>query len=668
MEHPSCSNDTAVAETAVDRRALFLELLRQNLPLDAFLDAAAGRLPLVPLCTPNVNGRGCQQHGPKCEKPGKTPLVPWKQYQLGTPADAATIAAWRLRWPTANWALATGPVSGILLLDKDGDTATHLDLPPTVTIRTGRPSGRHYYFAWPEGATIKNAVAFLPGWDVRSQGGLLILPGSLHASGVPYTVDTSTLAHGFAELPPDIRNGLEAPPGRAAPAGPAITSAILLDGIPEGQRDDALWRLACKLRADGVPEQWAGVLVALAARQCRPPFDEAVAVEKTRRAFATYPAGRADTGTVAGDAALDQARAEVAELKAENRALRAENEELRRQNGPEAQRRLLEKISDWQHDRSTRAVAPVAFALYLDHVAAQARQPADDITITWRADERAVTLKLDPKTQRTALDLLEKQEVITTDYIELGSPRDGDYRRLRRVRVLMELPTDPADALDAMRRQVHRPLPPRKAPERPKPCQACATAQCTCGGPQVKTVTIHCQTCGQQTVAPHDHAPQKSSARPVPAVLHLRPPQWRTSGAAPCPGNDGKNSPATYVETSAGKIPAITDLADTRQDAATAVAVATLDRLLAADELAALSPAQALEYKLNALRVAADAARAPGPGTGRTLLETDLDEPDDALEELGGVYRRGDEETCDTCGGALAASDMVRCSACARAS
>src|SRR5262252_34594 len=118
-----------------------------------------------------------------------------------------------------------------------------------------------------------------------------------------------------------------------------------------------------------------------------------------------------------GDSLVDQLRAEIAELKAENRALREDLSQARRSGGVQAQRRLLRTISDWQHDQSTRATAAVAFALYLDYAELVAQDRPPDSLIPWHTQDRTAELKLNAKTQRTALNLLESQDVIATEYV-----------------------------------------------------------------------------------------------------------------------------------------------------------------------------------------------------------------------------------------------------------
>jgi putative DNA primase/helicase len=153
-------------------------------------------------------GAGCGR------KTGKHPrFVAWQR--LAT-TDPATIRRWWARWPAANVGIATG--EGVLVLDVDPDKggdvclvglqAARGMLPRTVACRTGG-GGRHLYFrvAGPCG----NRVGFLPGLDVRAEGGLVVAPPSRHRLGGCYEwlrpPDTTVMAeapHGSwtSSLPP----------------------------------------------------------------------------------------------------------------------------------------------------------------------------------------------------------------------------------------------------------------------------------------------------------------------------------------------------------------------------------------------------------------------------------------------------------------------------------
>jgi hypothetical protein len=111
----------------------------------------------------------------------------------GASSDATAVAAkWR-EFPGADIGLACGTVSGIWVLDVDGDEGAasladlerqHGPLPATAWQMTGK--GRHYFFALPEGVEIRNRTGVRPGLDVRGTGGYVIVAPSLHPSGVRY--------------------------------------------------------------------------------------------------------------------------------------------------------------------------------------------------------------------------------------------------------------------------------------------------------------------------------------------------------------------------------------------------------------------------------------------------------------------------------------------------
>jgi hypothetical protein len=95
--------------------------------------------------------------------------------------DTAVISGWWRRWPTANVGLLTGALSGLVVIDVDGDTGyrNFLDLqrragaplPRTLWART--PRGGWHGYLQPPGEPIRNSVGKLgPGliWKSLSSG------------------------------------------------------------------------------------------------------------------------------------------------------------------------------------------------------------------------------------------------------------------------------------------------------------------------------------------------------------------------------------------------------------------------------------------------------------------------------------------------------------------
>ena len=65
----------------------------------------------------------------------------------------------------------------------------------------------------------------------------------------------------------------------------------VLDGVAEGQRDDALYRYACRLRGKNMSREEAETLVLTAARACLPPFPDREAIRKIDQAWKYEPGG-----------------------------------------------------------------------------------------------------------------------------------------------------------------------------------------------------------------------------------------------------------------------------------------------------------------------------------------------------------------------------------------
>lgn len=120
-----------------------------------------------------------------CPLREKHPATPWKEYQK-TRAQEKDIYKWFKK--PSNLALITGALSRVIVLDVDGEpgraSIQGKELPPTPCVRTGS-GGLHYYFRHP-GFETGNWAGKLPGVDFRGDGGLVILPPSIHPNGNAY--------------------------------------------------------------------------------------------------------------------------------------------------------------------------------------------------------------------------------------------------------------------------------------------------------------------------------------------------------------------------------------------------------------------------------------------------------------------------------------------------
>lgn len=120
---------------------------------------------------------------------GKVPLLAWSLYQTRF-STAEEIDEWFAT--PMNLAVVTGAISGIVVIDADTREAVrwavrHLPYTPwqTETARGFHLWYRHPGVRVPNQARIETRDGRLA-LDVRGDGGFVIAPGSIHASGVEY--------------------------------------------------------------------------------------------------------------------------------------------------------------------------------------------------------------------------------------------------------------------------------------------------------------------------------------------------------------------------------------------------------------------------------------------------------------------------------------------------
>jgi putative DNA primase/helicase len=230
-------------------------------------------------------------------KPGEKVPLTEHGYKDAT-TDEPTIRTWWTRHPNANVGIVTGSASGLAVLDVDPRNggneslqaliSQHGPLPVTPTVQTG--GGFHYYFAIPQGVSIRTRK-IAPGVELKANGGYVVAPPSLHPSGTPYRW---LPAHSpkdlqIAPIPDWLLEIPQEPPPEAEDD----------QVVPEGRRHDFLVRLAGKLRAAGFGvEAIEAALIAENARRCRPPLPEREvrAIAKSMDNYPPRPNRPADGG------------------------------------------------------------------------------------------------------------------------------------------------------------------------------------------------------------------------------------------------------------------------------------------------------------------------------------------------------------------------------------
>ena len=257
---------------------------------------AAHGFPVFPLHS--ATGGACSCGDPECQNPGKHPRTEHGFKDATT--DPEIIAAWWERWPDANIGIPTGAPSGLLVVDCDPRNGGPADrseiierfgpIPDTAEAETGG-GGRHYFFRG--GGPVPKQLA--PGSDLKGDGGYVVVPPSVHASGKRYRWDGIAGANALLNLadpPPWL---LESIAAAGNGAGRARTeSAADPERIPEGRRNDTLTSLGGTMRRRGM--SGAAIEAALLEEnrlRCDPPLTEKE-VKRIAASIAAYKPAAAD--------------------------------------------------------------------------------------------------------------------------------------------------------------------------------------------------------------------------------------------------------------------------------------------------------------------------------------------------------------------------------------
>jgi hypothetical protein len=177
-------------------------------------------------------------------------------------SNPQTITAWFEGRQDANLAVVTGKVSGVVIIDVDGELgaktltaleAKHEQLPATLTAETAR--GKHYYYRYPSGVTIPTSKKLGEGLDVKSDGGYCVCPPSVHPDGTVYKwIDADAE---IAPLPAWVVDKL---------------TATDVKKVGKEDRHEAIRKFACELMDTGASEDQLRKAVHLFNEEnCKPP-------------------------------------------------------------------------------------------------------------------------------------------------------------------------------------------------------------------------------------------------------------------------------------------------------------------------------------------------------------------------------------------------------------
>ena len=195
--------------------------------------------------------------------------------------DFDTITKWWKKNPNANIGIACGQISGgLLVIDLDERAngvsgfdslheweSEHGELPETARTITGK-GGSHILYRVDH--KENNRVDLLEGVDVRSDGGYIVAPPSIHPNGNRYEWEYDPEEYEIAKADETVMELLSI--GKKKVDVDKFTSP---DKIPDGKRNDTIYKVACSLQAKGLGD--GAILAACRAEnqsKCDPPLSD----------------------------------------------------------------------------------------------------------------------------------------------------------------------------------------------------------------------------------------------------------------------------------------------------------------------------------------------------------------------------------------------------------
>lgn len=265
--------------------------------IDHARDYARRGLHVFP-CFTTDNGV-CSCGDAQCTSPAKHPIPRFApQGFKNASTDEQVIRQWWAEYPDANIAIATGAVSGIVVIDIDeahgGVTSwenlesRYGDIPDASYIATGS-GGYHIYLSHP-GRLVRNSASRIAmGIDVRGDGGYVIAPPSIHITGAHYEGVIDSLP----DIPPWLHKGIATPTVR----GTMRTAMTLPEKLVEGERNTRLMSLAGTMRRAGMDRQEiTHALLCINQRRGNPPLKDEE-VRRIAHSVNRYPPGESEKKT-----------------------------------------------------------------------------------------------------------------------------------------------------------------------------------------------------------------------------------------------------------------------------------------------------------------------------------------------------------------------------------
>lgn len=210
--------------------------------------------------------------------------------------DPEKIAEWWSVHPDANVGIATGEMSGgLVAIDMDIDKEKGKDgyhsflkwcdenfliLPDSWLSITGRGG---YHLLYKSLFPVPSKIGWLEDVDIRANGGYIVAPPSIHPNGTKYEWEQDPEDY---ELITTDDMDVEFVMNSVLASNKSNTEPLKVpEEIPEGHRDEIMFKLACKYQAMGMSDsEMEAALKVANAERCKPPLTDKEIKQKLRQA------------------------------------------------------------------------------------------------------------------------------------------------------------------------------------------------------------------------------------------------------------------------------------------------------------------------------------------------------------------------------------------------
>lgn len=230
---------------------------------------------------------------------GKSPA--FKGWQAAATTDPATIRQWWSDNPQYNVGIKTG--GGLCVVDVDDKPYNevqgsdmlraweleHGDISETVTCCT--PTGGVHYYYDIGTASVKSCKSAEICIDLRSEGGLIVAPPSIHPdTGTAYVWDVSPMEMKPAQAQANDRAFIQYVWDSRDHSDRDGQGFSAPEVVHKGARDRTLYEMACSMWAKSLPESTIrAALLDYNANYCVPPLPSSIVEQKLRSATGNPP-------------------------------------------------------------------------------------------------------------------------------------------------------------------------------------------------------------------------------------------------------------------------------------------------------------------------------------------------------------------------------------------